>query len=424
MGAKGFESNPVIAGWHFLRYLLTEFNANHGGLNAAALTYTTLFAVVPLMTVTYAMLSSIPTFQGVSMQLETLIFNHFVPASGLAVKEYLSGFANQARTLTALGIGVLVVTAYLMLKTIESAFNRIWRVRSHRRGLSSFLLYWAVLSLGPLLLGLGFVLTSYLVSLPLISDATAVLGGRERWLGLVTLATSVGAFTLIYAAVPNCRVPVPHAFVGALVVSVLFEAAKRAFTLFVTHFPSYELIYGAFAAFPLFLAWIYISWLIILLGAELVRAQSTYRGQRHARQYSHLRWVLGLLEVLWENYPLGRGVGRDELLKRLPGLETLALDDYLELLVDQRLVAKTDQGTVVLCRDPRAISVQELWRACPWPLPAALGEGLSKPWQIELDRQLRSLEQQREDALATSLDGLYSVRATGVSNSSIGKERV
>ncbi len=124
----------------FLKYLFQQYLANRGTLNAAALTYTTLFAVVPLMTVSYSILSSVPSFGDMSTQLENLIFDHFVPTSGLAVRDHLSQFASQARTLTAVGIVVLVLTAYMMLKTIEGAFNHIWRVKKARKGISSFVL--------------------------------------------------------------------------------------------------------------------------------------------------------------------------------------------------------------------------------------------------------------------------------------------
>ena len=135
--------------------LYKRFVENRGAGNAAALTYTTLFAVVPMMTVTFAMLSAIPAFKGVGEDIQGFIFNNFVPSTGETVQEYLREFTTQARQLTWFGVGLLAVTAFLMLVTIEKTFNVIWRVRQPRRGMSSFLLYWAILSLGPLLLGAG-----------------------------------------------------------------------------------------------------------------------------------------------------------------------------------------------------------------------------------------------------------------------------
>ena len=242
----------------FVRFLVQRFLADRGAHSAAALTYTTLFAVVPMMTVTFAMLSAIPAFQGVGEQIQFYIFNNFIPSTGATIQEYLVAFTDQAKQLTWFGVGFLMATALMMLLTIEKAFNVIWRVRQPRRGISSFLLYWAILSLGPLLLGAGFAMSTYITSLSLISGPHAVVGARTI-LKAMPLVLSIAAFTLIYAAVPNTRVPLRHAVVGGAFTAVLFEAAKQLFGLYVSYFPSYQLIYGAFAAVPLFLLWVYLS---------------------------------------------------------------------------------------------------------------------------------------------------------------------
>ncbi|EXJ13150.1 hypothetical protein D791_00503 [Nitrincola nitratireducens] len=149
----------------FFRDMVRQFFVNQGVLNASALTYTTLFAVVPLVTVSYSMLAAVPSFQGAGEQVQQWIFENFVPATGEVVHEYLKDFTDQARRLTAVGIVFLVITSIMMMKNIEAALNRIWRVTEPRKGVSSFLLYWAVLSLGPLLIGFGLLLTSYITAL-------------------------------------------------------------------------------------------------------------------------------------------------------------------------------------------------------------------------------------------------------------------
>ncbi|OMH25889.1 YihY family inner membrane protein [Motiliproteus sp. MSK22-1] len=394
--------------WRFLRYLFRQFRQNKGTLNAAALTYTTLFAVVPLMTVSYAMLSAIPSFQGVELQLENLIFNHFVPTSGAAVKNYLGEFASQARTLTAVGVGFLIVTAYMMLKTIEAAFNHIWRVEQPRRGVSSFLLYWAVLSLGPLLLGLGFALTSYLVSLPLFTDASELIGGDGQLLKLLPVLFSTVAFTFIYVAVPNCPVILSHGFVGGLCVALVFEAAKQSFTLFVSHFPSYELIYGAFAAVPLFLAWVYISWLIILLGAELVRAISTYSSATtEVSDEQHLGWVLLILEDLWEAQRGGGSVSEEDLLEKHSNLDPGHCCNYLNYLLDGAVVTRTEQGNYLLSRDLHLFNLRSLCDLMPWKLPESLSITFERPWLSTVDRCLRDVSSYQSQQLAIDLASLF-----------------
>src|SRR5690606_29793017 len=286
--------------------LYRRFVENRGAGNAAALTYTTLFAVVPMMTVTFAMLSAIPAFQGVGEDIQGFIFRNFVPSTGETVQEYLREFTTQARQLTWFGVGLLAVTAFLMLVTIEKTFNTIWRVRQPRRGVSSFLLYWAILSLGPLLLGAGFAVSTYITSLSLISGPDALIGAKTL-LGFTPLLSSIAAFTLIYAAVPNARVPVRHALAGGVFTALLFEAAKALFGLYVSLFPGYQLIYGAFATVPLFLLWIYLSWVIVLFGAELVCNLSTPWHWRR-RALPRLLVLLGILRVFHDRQMRGMPV--------------------------------------------------------------------------------------------------------------------
>ena len=142
--------------------LVSRFNYHDGKKTASALTYTTLFAIVPLMTVIYAMFAVIPSFDGVGDQLQTTVFSQFLPSTGATVLEYLNEFSDQARNLTSVGLIFLFVTSVMMMITIEGAFNAIWQVPKGRKGLSSFLMYWAVLTLGPLMLGSGFLLSSFL----------------------------------------------------------------------------------------------------------------------------------------------------------------------------------------------------------------------------------------------------------------------
>lgn len=393
--------------FHFLRHLIRQFIANQGVLNAAALTYTTLFAVVPLMTVSYAVLAAVPSFQGVGEQLQGWVFSNFVPATGEVVQDYLSSFASQARKLTAVGVALLAVTAIMMIKNIEAAFNRVWRVSEPRKGLSSFLLYWSVLSLGPILIGLGLVVTSYIASLSFISSATELVG-RARLLALLPMALSAAAFTLLYAAVPNCRVPVKNAFIGGVVVAILFETAKRGFALFVTQFPSYELIYGAFAAVPLFLVWIFISWIIILLGAELTRGLTVFRSLNAARNTSHLHLMLAIIERLWQAQHSGEAVTDRQLLRQVPGLDQGRWDQYVQILLDGRVISRTDKGGFVLSRDLSQFSLDQLNALLPWPLPDQPKVQSVTGWERALNGRLAAVEHQRKEALKISLETLFS----------------
>jgi len=392
--------------WHFISYLVRQFVRNQGVLNASALTYTTLFAVVPLMTVSYAMLAAIPSFQGGGEQLQGWIFENFVPATGAVVQEYLSDFAAQASKLTAVGLIFLFITSIMMMKNIEAAFNRIWRVSEPRKGMSSFLLYWAVLSLGPLLIGVGLLVSSYIASLSLFTSATELVG-RARLLAVLPLLMSAAAFTLLYAAVPNCKVPLRNAVIGGLVVAILFETAKRAFAFFVTQFPSYELIYGAFAAVPLFLAWIFISWTIILLGAELSRALTVYRDQRRGRHFSHLHTMVSVLQRLWQAQQKGEALSDRQLLQQVEGLEQSEWDSYNVILLDAAVISRTDRGDYLLARDMGSFTLDQLNQLLPWPIPESATMEAASGWQSELNKRLRTLNKERQQQLNLTLEELF-----------------
>ncbi|WP_417778231.1 virulence factor BrkB family protein [Stutzerimonas xanthomarina] len=395
----------------FGRFLVQRFLADRGPHSAAALTYTTLFAVVPMMTVTFAMLSAIPAFQGIGEQIQVYIFSNFIPSTGATIQDYLVAFTDQARQLTWFGVGFLMATALMMLLTIEKAFNVIWRVRQPRRGISSFLLYWAILSLGPLLLGAGFAMSTYITSLSLISGPHALIGARTV-LKAMPLVLSVAAFTLIYAAVPNTRVPLRHAVVGGTFTAVLFETAKQLFGLYVSYFPSYQLIYGAFAAVPLFLLWVYLSWMIVLFGAELVCGLSSSQQWRR-RSVPRLLVMLGLLRVLYESQQAGREVRLRDAHRSGWKLPEDEWDEILEFFEREQLVCRTGSSGWVLCRDLNSYSFDQLLRSNPWPLSGkqALPEHLDEPWYPTLRQSLELLQREQANLFGGSVaDWLQSQR--------------
>lgn len=391
---------------YFCRYLLRRFGEDNCPKNAAALTYTTLFAVVPVMTVTYAMLAAIPVFNQVGGQIEAFIFDNFVPSTGAALREYLSEFSQQARQLTGIGVAVLMVTAFMMLLNIEKSFNAIWRIRQPRRGLSSFLLYWAVLSLGPLLLGAGFVVSTYLASLSFLSGDAVLASAWKQLLGWLPLLLSIAAFTLIFVAVPNTRVRFKHGFAGGVLVALLFEGAKACFALYVALFPSFQLIYGAFATFPLFLLWIYVAWMIILFGAELVcNLGSSAAWQRVA--YPWLVSLLALLRVFLQAQKNGHTVDLAAVNTAgwaMPEDLWLQLTEWLE---SRQIITRAQQGGYVLSRDLDLLELSTLLEELPESLPAVASLPLSlqggDSWYPPLREALTELEGCRQRIMAGSV---------------------
>lgn len=386
-------------------HLYQRFFADRLLQSAAALTYTTLFSVVPVMTVTFVMLAAVPAFRDLGDPIQAFIFHNFVPSAGEQIQQYLREFSSQARELTWIGVCMLMVTALLTLHTVEGAFNHIWRAPPVRRHMSSFLLYWAIISLGPLLLGAGFAASTYVTSLELLSGPHA-LPGAATLLKLVPLLSGIAAFTLVYAAVPNTRVPFRHALFGGCFTALLFEAAKALFALYVRLFPSYELIYGAFSAVPLFLLWIYFSWLIVLLGAELTCHLGDLPPSTGSARPALVN-LLGLLAQLYARQRSGGALSRAGLARlgwRVREDEWRRLIGFLER---ESVVSAIGNDAWVLSRDLSRLSLHELLLRWPEPLPASLPERLPEPlaatWYPRLRAALQALAQARSESLGGSL---------------------
>ena len=365
----------------FLQLLARSFREDGCKESAAALTYTTLFAIVPIMTVAFAILSAIPALQERSAEIQQWAFANFAPGAGEKVLGYVNEFSRQAGNLTAIGAVFLFVTSVLMLRTIERNMNRIWRVTTPRSGPMSVIMYWAVLTLGPLSLGAALGISSYLTSMSLITDTVELLGGMRLWLSLLPLVFMTLALTLMYVVVPNCYVPVRQGLIGGFVAACLFELAKGGFTLFIKMSPSYEVVYGAFAAVPLFLLWLFISWNIVLGGAELVRVLVVFGEYRSS--LPRLQSLLRLLEILWRRQQQGRVLRVQEVRRVLKLAGASHWEEFRNLLMDLRLMRRTENGEFVLGRDLNTLTLTELLDMLPWTTRDALrvGEQHNRPWE-------------------------------------------
>lgn len=251
----------------FIWTILKRFQSDGCFSRAGSLAYATLLSLVPLMTVSFLIFTALPIFQEFALKIQNFVINNFVAASAEIVQQHLTKFVAHTSRLSAIGMIFLAATAVLMIFNLEQAFNAIWRAAKPRSLVSAFLMYWAVLTLSPLLIGIGLFLTTYLFSLPLISEAAQFLGLNKLFLILTPYVSTLIAFTLVYLAVPNCKVRFKDALIGGIVAMTLFELAKQGFVLYITHFSVYQLLYGALAAVPIFLVWIYLCWLITLFGA-------------------------------------------------------------------------------------------------------------------------------------------------------------
>ncbi len=396
----------------FIKFVLKHFEEDNCRGVAASLTYTSLLSMVPLMTVMFSTLAAFPVFDGLEQDIEMFVFNNFVPASGETLQNYLHQFTDKAAGLRLVGFLFLFVTVLSMMSTIEVTFNRIWRVRSKRKILTRFLTYWAILTLGPMLVGLGFALTSYLVSLSVFSEVDQTLQLKKRLLTIIPFLLSAVAFGLIYRVLPNRNVSLKSAALGAVIAASLFELAKRGFAYYVTHFPSQEAIYGAFASVPLFLLWIFLSWVIVLLGAEITRCHMIYR--RYARKKDNHAGNLfvdtfRVVGQIWRGQVRGDPVTYSELLILEPDMDDDRIAEILRTLSRIDWAVRGEEGGWLLMRDLGTESLFSLYMALPGGLPLT-GEpdGEQKDfWERQLHGELGKAFSSLRDSMQTPLRELY-----------------
>lgn len=390
-----------------LAYFLKRYRADRCNDTAAALTYMSLFALVPLLTVLYTMASAIPAFQGLEGNIQDLLFDYLMPEASQEIQDYLDEFSRQAKNLTGFGVAFLGGTAILMLRNIEKSFNRIWRTPEDRSPVSSFLLYWAVLSLAPLTIGLGLAVSTYLLSFADVLETLDVIGIGGFLLKLSPLLLNALGFTLIYAAVPNCRVPLKHAFIGGVVAAIAFNVARGLFTMLVSG-TSFTFIYGAFAAVPLFLLWIFISWNIVLLSAILVHGLSAYESTEQAARPMVIK-ALEVLHLLWRRQQSGLALReRDLMADRSCGIDSDSWSRLRSIFKEHNLISQNDRGNYLLSRDLHGI---KLWQIAQWvsgeKQVADYPGKATDPWEQKAIDLLSEQEHARKHALDINLVELF-----------------
>lgn len=268
------------------RFALRRLKEEHLPEVAGSLTFTTVLALVPIVTIVFAIFTIFPVFNAFRASLEAYFIQNLMPrAMANNILGYLNQFAAQSKGLSAVGGIFLFVTAATTLSMIDRVFNQIWRVKTVRPLPQRVLVYWAIVTLGPLLIGMSISLTSF------VFTATNGVVMQKSGLGtalytLMSVLLTTGAFTLLYVAVPNRAVDWRDAIWGGLLAGVAFEVAKRLFAIYITKFPSYTVIYGAVAAIPIFLIWIYLFWMITLSGALLAAALPVVKHERWWHQPS------------------------------------------------------------------------------------------------------------------------------------------
>jgi len=370
-----------------LRVLHLRFREARLGLTAGSLTFTTLISLVPLLTVALALFTAFPIFASFQSALEKYFLQSLIPPNiARPVLGALTQFAAKANRLGIVGLIVLGVTALTLMLTIDRTLNTIWRVSRPRPIAQRVLVYWAAITLGPLLLGASLTLTSYAVSAGqgLVKSMPGGLAMLLNGIELLVLSTAVAG---LFHYVPNTVVRWRHALAGGLFVALAFDLAKSLLAWYVKQVPTYSTLYGAFATVPIFLIWMYLGWVIMLLGALLAANAPALSGRMPYRPEAPglpLELALEVLRELWRCQRSGEGgVSSLELALRLrvdPLQLEPVLDDLLALDWLGRLEEGGAQRLVLLCEPRhapaapllhkllavRSVSLDPLWRRGGW----------------------------------------------------------
>ena len=358
--------------FQFILFVIRRFEADRCREQAGSLTYTTLFAVVPMLTVFLVIISSIKALEPARQQLQQMIYSNFLPKTSIAFDKAFNVFTDNSSNLTIIGVLFLFVTTVMMLTSIETVFNRIWRVQETRNGIIGFMRYWTIISLGPILLGSAFVISSTLASMNVLSnnfagyevDGTAVFG-------LISFALTVLGFFILYWTIPNRSVPVRAAVIAALFGAITFELLKNLFGFVMANFTSYTIVYGAFAAIPIFLLWIFLSWNVVLLGVEISYALTAFHsGKVHTRH--PILMMLDILELFYKKQKTGQAVTDEEVLDILGRGEIERWPVYVQQLEKQNLIKCTDNNEYVLVRNLDHVDFWSFYTSLPYPLPRRL----------------------------------------------------
>ena len=357
----------------FFRFLGRRFLDDRLFEAAGALSYTTVFALVPLSLVVFGVLSAFPAFKEWTGALTDYIFANFVPSAAESLKGNLASLTEKTKTLTTAGVIALIASLLITLHSIETTFNRIWRVKTARPKVGRFLVYWTVLTLGALVATASIALSTRFFALAIFETAPGRLL-EGLMLRVAPMAIELLAFAAVFKVVPHRTVHWRHALAGAALSVVLFEAMKWGLGLYLGSFNSYQKLYGALAAAPILLLWIYLGWATILFGASFAASMSAFRYQPAAMRLPVGYELYGLLRMLGrfaEYRQQGRGLHSDELQRLEPMLTDALVQEFLGELCEIGLLSRAESGEWLLSRDLDGVALGELYEACGLRIPVA-----------------------------------------------------
>jgi membrane protein len=405
----------LAAAGTFSLYALHRFNRDGCFAASGALSYTTLVSLVPLGVIVLGILSVFPNFAPVRQELLGLIFRNFVPAISEQAAwwfEYLAGSAAQA---TAIGVVGIAGTGILLLVTVEDQLNALWRVTTRRPWGQRVLAYWTLMTLGPLLVGMSLTLSTYLDTAARHAgiDPEAIYQFASGWPHLlarfVPFVLELVACTLLYCIIPNCAVRWRDGLVGAAVAAGTIEILKIGFVFYIGSMSSYQTVYGALATIPIFLLWMYVSWMAVLLGAVVAANLPTWRVDERLAHLStggvRLGFSLALIAALARAQRRGAARRIAALAAEL-GVATSVVDEHLQRLARAGFAAPTQAGGWVLAWNPETATLHDLYQALDLPLAGSWRGQRLAPWQVQVAPAMERIVKAEAAAMRVTLAAL------------------
>lgn len=387
---------------YFTWYVTKYFFANKCPLNATALSYISLLALVPLLTISLSALASFNVLQNSQEQIIHFLSQHLFFESEAIVEDHLTLFIENVRHLSLIGILFLVVALLFVFATIEATFNDLWGVDISRSFLKRLLSFWTVLTLGPLVIVIGIDLTSTLITyVPFYSFVM-----QSSYISpIISIVLASIFFSLFYFTVPNYNVQLHHAFIGGLCAALIFEICRELFISYITYLPSYQFIYKTLSVLPIFLLWMYVFWSLILYGAQITALLPEWKLMPLSfKQYPHSSYTplfmgaLKVLELLWkEQHKSNKGLQEKDLLPHLH-LGGIRLEYLLTLLRQERFIEKADNTKWFLKKDLSCATLYDVFKTLGFSLELQRNMPYSS-----LSQTLETLDIAQKKSLSLSL---------------------
>lgn len=397
---------------HFFKlihFIISRYRIDNCTLHATSLTIDTLLSLVPLLATGIAVFAISPKLQQLVIDAEHKLLAQFVVDTGYQIELYLEKLSRKAATVSLIGAIFLLITSLKLLRSLQQAFHIILRVHTRRKTLFELLLSAILWLLAPILVGLGLAASSFIMSLSIVKGKLLLLKWLKPLLTLIPILLTTIAFSFLYIITPRFIVPATSAILGAFIAASLFEAAKWLFGLYLLHFPNYQLVYGALAAFPLFIIWLYVSWQIVLFGAIITHSlvyKQRERSELKLDGFVHAICWLGYLRQAKRPLTLTDLITNDDVSYQVEP------EEMLEQLTELGLIKSTVKGQYNLSHQLTGYSLLELYTILPWkPSGVKLLQQLQFSYKDKLLELLAKFEQCQEQHLNMPLEWIYHLEA-------------